>query len=96
MLARDKKVWDNASVVRMTPAQMEKRAKKENAILYENTFKNEFEPWKRDRISANMAKLSAGKVEGGDDEELNLFVKLHPTLSKMAKQKGEGRWKRGK
>lgn len=90
MLAQDKKVWENASVVRMTPAQMEKRAKKENAILYENTFTNNFEPWERERISANMAKLAAGRVEGGDDEELNLFVELHPTLSKMAKQKGAG------
>ena len=68
-------------LVQMRPDQMMKKARKEGARVYENTFEHEFTPWPRDKIDACMERLRNGEEE---DDELREFKKYHPTLSKMA------------
>lgn len=75
-------------VMELTPDEIKEKAKKEGATVYENTFDHHFEPWPREKVKRNMAKLSQGKEEDGD-EELKEFIKYHPVLTKIARGGGE-------
>ena len=70
-----------ASIVQMTPKEIQKKAKREGAKVYENNFENSFEPWPREKINKCMTKIKNGEEE---DEELKEFKRLHPVISKMA------------
>lgn len=68
-------------LVQMRPEELMKKAKKEGARVYENSFEHEFTPWPRDKIDACMERIRNGEDE---DDELKEFKKYHPTLAKMA------------
>lgn len=76
--------------VRMLPEEAMRRAEREGARVFDNEFANEFTPWPRSKITANIEKLKQG-VKEEEDEELEEFVRLHPKIVEMAKhEKGAG------